>query len=58
MNFYETSNSIYEIDDVWNQSDNETVPDKSSHNLTEVFSLMMIEGWWYQVIHQINVNIT
>ena len=27
VNSSEISNGIYEIDDVWNQSDNETVPD-------------------------------
>ena len=51
------SNGIYEIDDVWNRSDNETGPDKNAQNLTEVFSLMMIEGCLYQGSHQINGNI-
>ena len=30
---------------------------KNAQNLTEVFSLMMIEGWWYQWSYQINRNI-
>ena len=28
MNSYEISNGIYEIDDVWNQSYNDTAPDR------------------------------
>ena len=54
----EISNGIYEIDYVWNQSDNETDPKRNAQNLIEVCSLMMIEGWWYQESHQINENTT
>ena len=44
VNSSEISNGIDEIDNVWNQSDNEKVPDKNAQNLTKVFSLMIIEG--------------
>ena len=47
-------NGIYEIDDVWNQPDDETGPDKNAENFIEFLSLMMMEGWWYQGSHQIN----
>ena len=38
----EISNGIDEIEDVCNQSDNETGPDKNSQNIAEVCSLMVI----------------
>ena len=43
VNASEISNGKYEIDDVWNKSDNEKVPDKNAVNITAVYLLMMIE---------------
>ena len=43
VNASEISNGIDEIDDVWNEADNEIIPDKNAVNITVIFLLMMIE---------------
>ena len=42
VNASEIPNGKYEIDNVWNESDNEKVPDEKEANTTTFFLLMMI----------------
>ena len=43
VNASEISNGKDEIDYIWNESNNETFPDKKAVNITTVYLLMMIE---------------
>ena len=43
INASEIPNGKDEIDDVWNESGNEEVPDKNAVNITKVCLLVMIE---------------